>query len=286
MKLPDKNDKLWENEPTFSHIYYGIMCENSKQFKKGGFMVDSAFIDYDDSLIGRIPYIDAYNFYGTNPGGPNERKALACIRYALEDILCWTPEESILKFDDYVIHEMKLEKVISYIDFPIEVPYGNAKYILSLLYPDKIKLNQQKLVEETFQSVLDAGNKSLDENGEKKSERLKQFPREYFAGGQGFKRFCYCIKYIIENYKPMSSVEEVYHFFTSPSGKKMLYDFRLKVPADQFSINMLSVLRYITSEEPDGELYYCYYTFLSELNELCSVERELQPTSDKSDSFA
>lgn len=227
--------------------------------------MDSAYIEYDDSLIGRVPYIDAYNFYGPNPGGANERKAIACIRYALEVVLQWTPEESILKFDDYIIREMKLDKIISYIDFPIEVPYGNAKYILSLLYPDKVKIDQQKLIEETFQSVLDAGKRNVDESGDRYSDRLKQFPREYFAGGQGFKRFCFCIKYIIENYKPMSSVEEIYQFFTSSDGRKLLYDFRLKVPADQFSINMLAVLRYITSDEPDGELYYCYYAFRDEL---------------------
>lgn len=230
--------------------------------------MDAAFIDYDDSLIGRIPYIDACNFYGPNAGGPNESKALACIRYALENILQWTPEDSILKFDDYVIREMKLDKLLSYIDFPIEVPFGNPRYILSRLYPDKVMMSQQKLVEETFQSVLDAGRKSFNEDGERNSERLKQFPREYFAGVKGFKRFCFCVKYIIEHYKPMSSVEEIYQFFTSPAGKRLLYDFRLKVPADQFAINMLSVLRYITSDEPNGELYYCLYTLNEELSKM------------------
>ena len=230
--------------------------------------MDSTLIDYDDSLVGRIPYIDACHFYGTEPGGPNERQALSCIRYALEKVLQWTPEESVLKFDAYVIHEMKLEKIIAYIDFPVEVPYGNPRYILSLLYPDKVHLGQKELVEETFQAVLDAGNKSFDEDGERKSDRLRQFPREYFAGAQGFRRFCYCVKYIIEHYKPMSSVAEIYSFFTSAEGKRLLYDFRLKTPAYHFSISILSVLRYITSEEPDGELYYCLYMFRQEMQKL------------------
>ena len=46
----------------------------------------------------------------------------------------------------------------------------------------------------------------------------------------------------------------------------MLYDFRLKVPADQFSIDMLSVIRYITREEEDSDLYFCYFTFKKELS--------------------
>lgn len=236
--------------------------------------MDSAFVDYDDSLIGRIPYIDAYNFYGPNPGGPNERKAISCIRYVLEDVLCWTPEESVRKFDDYIIREMKLEKIITYINFPVEVPFGNPRYILSLLYPDKIYVDQQKLVEETFCSVLEASRKNPIAEGKSDGERLKQFPREYFAGGDGFKRFCYCIKYLIENYKPMSSIEEIYSFFDSPKGKKMLYDFRLKVPADQFSIDMLSVIRYITRYEPDSDLFFSFFTFQKELSSFKKAEKD------------
>ena len=55
--------------------------------------MDTCFIDYDDSLIGRIPYVDAYNFYGTEAGGANEKKALDCIRYAIEKILEWSRGE-------------------------------------------------------------------------------------------------------------------------------------------------------------------------------------------------
>ena len=232
--------------------------------------MDTCFIDYDDSLIGRIPYVDAYNFYGPEPGGANEKKALACIRYALEKILEWDPEESILKFDDYIIRIMKLDKIITYIDFPVEVPYGNPRYILSLLYPDKIYLDQEKLVEEVFRSVLD----SAKLKSEGKIDRLKQFPREYFSGTEGFKRFCFCIKYLIENYKPLSTVEELYEFFDSSKGKKMLYEFRLKVPADQFSIDMLSVIRYITRDEEDSDLYFSYFSFKKELSSFLKAKKK------------
>ena len=226
--------------------------------------MDTCFIDYDDSLIGRIPYVDAYNFYGTEAGGANEKKALDCIRYAIEKILEWTPDEAVLKFDSYIIRIMRLDKLLSYINFPVEVPFGNPRYILSLLYPGKVRLNRERLVEETFEAVLESARKKKELKGTEDEERLKQFPREYFSGTEGFRRFCSCIKYILENYKPMSSVEEIYSFFSSPQGKRLLYDFRLKVPADQFSIDLLSVIRYIAREEPDSDLYYCFYSFKKE----------------------
>ena len=48
--------------------------------------MDFIYIEYDDLLIGRKD-LDIYNFYGTEPGGANERRALSCIRYCLEQVL-------------------------------------------------------------------------------------------------------------------------------------------------------------------------------------------------------
>lgn len=217
-------------------------------------IMDAMFIDYDNSLIGRIPYVDAYNFYGPEPGGVNQVKALGCIKYAIEEVLQWDEDTAVKKFDEYIIKEMKLYKMMSYIDFPTEVPFGDARYILSLLYPHRVKMNQEKLIEDIYKGVLEG-------NG-------KQFPREYFAGGIGFKRFCYCIKFLLENYMTFNNIEDIYMFFDSPEGKKFLYTYRLKVPADQFAINMLDVIKYITQEESDSEIVYHYIKWIREYNEL------------------
>ena len=233
--------------------------------------MDTIYIDYDDTLIGRTPCVNAYNFYGPKPGGANERKALECIRYALEKVLGWTPEEAVQKFDAYIIRIMKLESLVAYISFPIEVPCGNVRYILSLLYPGLVRVSQEKLVEETFEAVLESARKkeaARKSGGTVEEEHLKQFPREYFSGTDGFHRFACCVRYIIENYRPMGSVAEVYAFFSSPEGRRLLYDFRLKVPADLFAIDLMSVIRYITRDEPDSDLYFCYHAFLRELDAL------------------
>lgn len=216
--------------------------------------MDSMFIDYDDALIGLIPYVDAYNFYGPDAGGANQSKALSCIRYAIEEVLQWDEETAIKKFDEYIIREMKLQKILNYIDFPTEIPFGSPRYILSLLYPNKVRINPDKLIEDVYREVLEGTG--------------KQFPREYFAGGIGFKRFCFCIKYLLESYKTFDNIEDIYLFFDSPKGKRFLYDYRLKVPADQFSINMVDVVRYITQEEEDSELIYHFITWTKEYNSL------------------
>ena len=212
--------------------------------------MESLFIEYDDVLIGRLPEVDLNNFYGSEASEANEKIALSLIRYCLEDILCWDQETCVIKFDEYIIREMKLKKIITYIDYPSEVPTGNPRYILSLLYPKRVFINQQLLCEETYRNVIESDG--------------KQFPRDYFAGGIGFERFCFCLKYLIENYRPFSSVEEMYTFFASPEGRKFLSYYRLQTPIYQFSIDIAKAIRYITKEDDDGELYYLYNSFTKE----------------------
>lgn len=223
--------------------------------------MDTLYTDYDDVLIGRIHDIDASNFYGISAGGSNQTRAISCIRYALEKVLAWDTETIIRKFDNYIIHVMKLDKLIPFIEFPVEVAVGDPRYILSIMYPHKVKLNQQKLVEKIFKDILDS--RKLDDADDEFVG--KQFPRGYFSGREGFNRFCYCVKFLLDKYIPIKSIEEIYAFFDSPEGKKCLCNYRLGVPAEHFSINMHEVIFSITKNDKDSAFYHAYYTFKQEL---------------------
>lgn len=247
--------------------------------------MDSLQIDYDNVLIGAAATVDSSNFFGTKPGGANQNRALSCVRYAIEKVLEWNEDKAISDFDEYMIRVMKLDKIVEFIDFPVEVQPGNSRYILSLLYPARIKLNQQKLVEETFQTILDARKfdapKGKNSENDDQESHGRQFPREYFSGVQGFYRFCYCLNYLLQYYKPMHSVEEVYEFFSSPEGKQFLYDYRLKIPADQFSISIMDVIHHITRFYPDSDWWYYYFSLSNEINRLLMEEAEKEVSNEK-----
>lgn len=132
--------------------------------------MDTIQVDYDNVLIGRLQTVDPSNFFGVNPGGTNQNRAINCIRYALEKILGWSDDKSISSFDEYIIHQMKLDEIVKFIDFPMEISEGDPQYILSLLYPTKVCINQQKLVENTLQAVLDARKNIVDTNGDEVPE--------------------------------------------------------------------------------------------------------------------
>lgn len=217
-------------------------------------MLDTMLIEYDDTLINRLSEIRPDNFYGKNQTYANQNRALSVIRYAIENILQWDEDTAIKKFDNYMIKQLKLEKIASYIDYPDEVSPNDARYILSLLYPQKLNLDHEQLVGEVFKRVL--------------NHEDKQFPRDYFSGGIGFNRFCYCIKYILETNLALENISDIYEFFSSIKGKNILLEHRLRTPAYQYAIDLYDVIFTITRDYEDAELWYSYYCFNRELKKI------------------
>lgn len=208
--------------------------------------------DYEMSLINNTK-LGTTDFYEKSIKYSNQNKALACIRYAIEDILMWSVEDAKKNFDRYMIKIMKLDDVINYIQWPDEVLKGDPKYILSLLYPKEVKVNMQKKTEELLKEVLNSSH--------------KQLPREFFTGINGFYRYCACLKYIINNYKWFETAEEVYHFFYTSEGDAFLEKYKLKTPGIQLDINIFDCLHILLKGKENNDLFYSYYSFLSKFNE-------------------
>lgn len=215
--------------------------------------------EYENMLIGNLSEISIDCFIGIDPGGQNERLAIECIRYVLERIMDWNTDTAIQRFDSYIIHILKLDGLLRYIDFPPDFEYGSPKYILSLLYPNKIKFNQRELVMNTYNEVLDGTR--------------NQFPRDYFLGRDGFKRYCYCMKFVLEICKPFTDVSEVYEYFSSPKGNTLLSEYKLRIPTYQYSLDPIQAIHEITKDKPDGELFYLLYQFNKEYSEICQTNK-------------
>lgn len=222
--------------------------------------MDSIFIDYEDVLIGRCTTIAAYNFFKASERGANHRKALACIHYAIESLLQWDIKEAELKFDEYIIKLMHLEQLVNNIIFPVEVPLGDPRYILHLLYPRQIKYDYAKSVENVFLNVL-------ENNG--------TFPREYFLGEGGFFRYTTCLSYLLNNYMTFDTLDEVYEFILSNKGRRFLSRNRLWVPADQMGIDLLECIYAATENDPHSLFYYTYYTFCEQRKRLADGNENL-----------
>ena len=210
----------------------------------------SIFIDYDNTLIGRKNKIGPEYFFGIDNPNANHRQAINLIRYVIEFVLGWNFDEAYHMFDSYIYKLMKLDMLDDYLLWPDDILPGDTKYLLSIIYPGKIKLDAKQVIFDTYKRVL---------------EENKQFPREYFTGTNGFYRYCTCLSYIFNYVRPFHSIPEMYEFMDSPEGKVFLMDYRLKIPADHLSIDIYKCL-YAINQSEDSRLYYLFYCFYRELD--------------------
>ena len=232
---------------------------NTRNERNEVVFMDSILYDYEQVLIGNREAISQFNFYGANPGGLNQNRALSCIKYILEEILQWNIDLAKKKFDMYMIQLMKMDRLVEYIDFPPEVEFGDGLYILSLIYPEEIKLDQKNMIENVYKNVLDGKG---------------QFPREYFIGQKGFYRFCICLCYLIANYKPFASLDEIYCFLVSKEGRKFLDDYRLKIPMEHLNIDILECVYSLTDDDENSKLYFTYYKYLQSFARMYKTYRK------------
>lgn len=227
-------------------------------------MINIYIAAYQDILIGRSGINTFSNLFAYQTvGGKNQMHSLEVIRYCIENIMYWNPKEAYRKFDMKTIELMQLDRVTRYIDFPVEISDVDPKYILHLLYPDIFKLSYERIVIENYKKVL---------NGEKK------FVREYFLGQEGFYRFSCCLKYLFENVKIFTDLQELYGFILSPDGNKFLAEKKLGTPADHYSINILDCVHYITSSanQEMSDILYSMYKFKAEWDRVLKERNELK----------
>ena len=213
-------------------------------------MTRTLLIEYDDVLIGRKEKIKSDFFYGEAHPELNLANIKMLFKYAIEEILGWTPKTAKLRFDDYIIDLLKLRPILRYIEFPAEIQEGDPTYILSLLYPNEVKIKRQNLVAE----VTERMRQGID----------KQYPRNYFLGAVGFQRFCYCLKYIIEFDLVSSSIPEIYEFFFSSKGRHLLYEYKLRNAIYQYGLDIRKAIYEVTKELPLARFWYGYYSFSQE----------------------
>lgn len=219
--------------------------------------------EYDNILIGKQDDFSMDYFIGVEPGGHNEIQAFNCIRYAIEQVCGWDEETAVLKLDDYALKSLHLDGLFKYINFPPELEYGSPRYILHKLYPARVRINFQALTVQTIKDVLD--------------DKRAQFPRDYFMGIDGFRRYCYCIKYIIETYVIFDDIEKIYRYFASPKGNNLLIEKKLRSVTYVYNIDIYDAVYELTKKMPNAELYYNFYKFKREYMKLIEKETGRRP---------
>lgn len=163
------------------------------------------------------------SIYNTDTPDTNHRCALAVVRYAIENVLQWTPQEALTMFTFDIMLEMKLRPEWNKLKLPRDIKLNKeALYIITLLYPQyKALYSEERSVIATYRNVIE--------------QRRGIFPKEYFADERGYYRGCVCLRYMLNQYMQYPSINDMYEEFADVSFIKDFLDkYGLSKPCDMF----------------------------------------------------
>lgn len=168
--------------------------------------------EYQRLLLGRATSIPP-EFFNGEPEW-REKTALDILKYAIECLLRWTPEEAASKLNEEVLKKMKLNKIVAYISFPPGATKNRDYFVyVHKLYPDKIPFNLKTLTLLTYHNVHES--------------RMLKFPKGFFDDNLGRTRALLCMNYALYTDGKYKNAEEIYKTFSSTEGTKFINQHRL-----------------------------------------------------------
>lgn len=210
-------------------------------------MYRDALYEYENILLGKKPSFSGYFFQ--SDAEKNEKKALYIIQFALRYYLRWTPQQICEYLDWKVINCMKLESLMKYIRFPPEMSARDDIFIIKgKLYPHLVPLNEKEIALKVYKRVLE--------------KDLYKFPKEYLSGDAvGMYRAIVCFQYMLTQIEPFSNVEEIYKYFASSKGSKLLKKYRLNVACVSMFDYPIDFLHEALPKDQRNDFWYHYYKF-------------------------
>ena len=200
---------------------------------------------YEEILLGQRDNFPASYF--EESAYSSEKLALSIIKYAIEKHIGWTPVEAGHFFTYDVAKRLKLDRLLRYIRFPVELDEKkDIRYVVHLLYPTIVGFDLRSRIIELYKRVL---------AGEAK------FPRIYFDNDFGPMRAEICLQYALINNSNFHSLNEMYQSFATINGVRFFKDnklFKLYTSLYRYP------LEYLYSALPDSQrntFLYALYSF-------------------------
>lgn len=206
----------------------------------------SAIAEYEDTLVGKRKSVSVYYFSYGESG--NMRLALQIMQYAFETYLDWEPQvlRDYLTFE--VLDRLKLRFLLRYIVFPPELnPKEDLFYIAWLIYPKTIHYGPKELTLRVYQKLMD--------------KEIQKFPKEFFTGRDGVTRSQICLRYLIEHQLNITSIKELYEYFSTDACTKMLRKNKLLVVSRDLYDSQVDYLHCSLAEEQRDDFWFRYYDF-------------------------
>jgi hypothetical protein len=209
-------------------------------------LLRSAIAEYEDVLVGNKKNISTY-YFSYNATG-NMKMALQIMKYAFDTYLHWSPSQlrDCLTFE--VIERLKLTSLMRYIVFPVELDSEkDLFYIAWQLYPGTVHFSEKDLILRIYNNLLD--------------KKLNKYPKKFFDGAYGTLRAQVCLRYMIEQFLPVKSVDELYELFASQKCIKSLRKYKLLFICQELFDSPMEYLHNALPKEQQNQFLYRFYEF-------------------------
>lgn len=190
-----------------------------------------------------------------------EKSALAIVRYAITSILGWTPDEAMGSLTYEIMQQLKLDRIISYIQYPKDLSRKkDVSWMVHRAFP--------------HETDYDIKTQTLDLYRRLMRGEINRFPKHVFEGPNGIEKLAILLSDFITKNIPASSIADLYHFFgDSGAANAALKEHQLYYAYRDYFNTPLEYLHESLGDSGDDFLYH-YYQYMSVLEEMQREERK------------
>ncbi|MBR8659839.1 MULTISPECIES: hypothetical protein [Bacillales] len=171
-----------------------------------------------------------------------KQKVQLVLRYAIEQVKKWTPEQARKEMSIKDVKELKLHLVREYIEPPIEAKPQDVYYMVEYAYPYLPRMTEKQKVLWVYREVL-AGVR-------------RHFPPLYFQSVKGEERAKICFDYMCRELMKLQDLRQLPRIFgKTEQAYSLLRKYKLKILVDTLYFSPFDMITDMYPELADPELW-------------------------------
>ncbi|WP_232699069.1 hypothetical protein [Brevibacillus daliensis] len=171
-----------------------------------------------------------------------KKKIQLVIRFVVEQVKNWTPEQARKELSSSDIRILKLHLITEFIEPPIEAKPTDVYYIIDYAYPFLPRLTEKEKVLWVYEEVLQG--------------KRRHFPLHYFQSLLGEERAKVCFTYMCEELLKIKSVYELPKIFSrTDQAYQTLRTYKLKILVDTLYFSPFDLVTEIYPELAEPRLW-------------------------------
>jgi len=148
-----------------------------------------------------------------------KKKVQLILRYAIEQVKRWTPEQARREMCWRDVKELKLHLIREFVEPPLEAKPEDVYYLVDFAYPYLPKVSEKDKVLWVYQEVLDGVR--------------RHFPPLYFQSVKGEERARICFEHMWKELMKIGDMRELPRIFTkTENAYSLLRKYKLKILVD------------------------------------------------------